>query len=154
MEVNPAAKQQLGAKKFNEVMAFFHLAEEAIEAKDLKALMELYSEDYDNGGHDKKSVEQIWKRIFSTFGTMATQHYMELVNISATKKEAVKDTVVFRCSGLLMGVHDPEDGVVAIDNWTQQDHVLVKEAGEWKLIGTYGRDRKRLWFDKPIHPLF
>jgi len=32
--------------------------------------------------------------------------------------------------------------------------VLVKEQGAWKLIGTYGHDRKRLWFDKPMHPLF
>jgi ketosteroid isomerase-like protein len=154
MEVDPTAKATLGEKRFNEVMAFFHAAEKAIETKDLEALMELYSEKYSNGGHDKKAVEQIWKRIFSTFDTMATHHNMKLVNLSATNKVADGDTVVFSCSGLLMGIHDPAKGVVTIDNWTRQDHVLVREAGKWKLIGTYGRDRKRLWFDKPIHPLF
>jgi len=154
MEVDPAAKQQLGEKKFNEVMTFFHAAERAIETKDMDALMELYSEGYSNGDHDKKSVEQIWKRIFSTFETMATHHNMTLVNITATKKKVAGDTGVFKCSGLLMGVRDPEKGVVIIDSWTQQDHVLVKEAGKWKLTGTFGRDRKRLWFDKPLHPLF
>ncbi len=154
MEVDPAAKQQLGEKTFREVMTFFHTAEKAIETKDLEALMELYSDDYSNGGHDKQGVEQIWKRIFSTFETMATHHNMKLVNISATKKERNRNTVVFNCSGLLMGIHDPQRGVVTIDNWTQQDHVLIKENGKWKLFGTYGKDRKRLWFDKPIHPLF
>jgi ketosteroid isomerase-like protein len=154
MEVDPAAKEILGEKTFNEVMAFFHAAEKAIETKDLEAIMELYSEDYSNGGHDKKSVEQIWKRIFSTFEEMATHHNMKLVNVSAMRKEADRNTVVFSCSGLLMGIHDPAKGVITIDNWTQQDHVLIKEAGKWKLFGTYGRDRKRLWFDKPIHPLF
>jgi ketosteroid isomerase-like protein len=154
MEVDPAAKERLGEKTFNEVIAFFHAAEKAIETKDLKAIMELYSEDYSNGGHDKKAVEQIWKRIFSTFETMATHHNMKLVNVSAMSKEADRNTVVFSCSGLLMGIHDPAKGVITIDNWTQQDHVLIKEAGKWKLFGTYGRDRKRLWFDKPIHPLF
>ncbi|MFQ5581068.1 MAG: hypothetical protein ACE5F3_00390 [Mariprofundaceae bacterium] len=154
MEVDPAAKQKLGEKTFNEVMAFFHAAEKAIETKDLEALMDLYSEDYRNGDHDKKSLREIWKRIFSTFDTMATHHNMKLVDITATKKEAGRNTVVFSCSGLLMGVHDPQRGVVTIDNWTQQDHVLVREAGKWKLFGTYGRERKRLWFDKPIHPLF
>lgn len=154
MKVDPSAKKELGEKTFNEVMAFFQAAEKAIETKDLDSLMELYSDDYDNGGHDKASVRQIWKRIFSTFETMATHHNMKLINVTATEKESDKNVVVFRCSGLLMGVHDPKLGLITIDNWTQQDHVLVKEGGKWKLIGTYGRDRKRLWFDKPIHPLF
>ena len=70
MEIDPAAKQQLGEKTFNEIMDFFHAAEKAIETKDLDALMSLYSDDYSNDGHDKKSVELIWKRIFSTFDTI------------------------------------------------------------------------------------
>ncbi|MDX8403251.1 MAG: hypothetical protein R8K54_02445 [Mariprofundaceae bacterium] len=154
MEVDPAAKQQLGEKTFNEVMTFFHTAEKAIETKDLDSLMGLYSENYSNDGHDKKSVRKIWERIFSTFDTMATHHVMELANMTAVKKSANKNTVIFRCTGLLMGIHHPEKAAVTIDNWSQQDHVLVKENGKWKLIGTYGKDRKRLWFDKPIHPLF
>ena len=149
MEVDPAAKQQLGEDTFNEVMAFFHSAEKAIETKDLKALMDLYSENYRDGEHDKKSAEKIWTRIFARFETMATRHNMKLVTMAADK-----NMVVFRCSGLLLGVPDPETGPITIDNWTLQDHVLVKEAGKWKLIGTYGTERKRLWFDKPMHPLF
>jgi len=154
MVIDPAAKQQLGEKTYNEVTAFFDAAEKAIETKNLKALMELYSEDYSNGDHDKKSVERIWKRIFSRFGKMATHHNMQLANMTAMKKSTDKNIIIMRCSGLLMGIYDPGKGVVTIDNWTVQDHVLVKEAGQWKLIGTYGRDRKRLWFDKPLHPLF
>lgn len=64
MEVDPAAKQQLGEKTFNEVMTFFHAAELAIETKDLDTLMNLYSEDYSNGDHDKPAVREIWERIF------------------------------------------------------------------------------------------
>ncbi|MDX8410444.1 MAG: nuclear transport factor 2 family protein [Mariprofundaceae bacterium] len=154
MEIDPAAKQQLGEERFGEVMAFFHAAEKAIETKDLDALMSLYSEDYTNGGHDKQSVRRIWKRIFSTFDTMATHHIMQLTRMTAVTKSASENTVIFRCTGLLMGVHDSGKGAVTIDNWTQQDHVLVKQDGKWQLIGTYGRNRKRLWFDKPIHPLF
>jgi len=154
MQVDPAARQQLGEKRYDEVMVFFHAAETAIETKNLKALMELYSDHYSNDGRDKKAVEKIWKRIFSTFDTLATQHIMKLVNMSGVKKSENKNTVIFRCTGLLMGVHDPGKGPVTIDNWIKQDHVLVKEGGKWKLIGTYGKDRTRLWFDKPIHPLF
>jgi hypothetical protein len=149
MKVDPAAKQKMGEQTFNGVMAFFSAAETAIETKDLKALMDLYSESYRNGEHDKKSAEQIWERMFYTFETMATHHNMKLVSMSADK-----NTIILRCSGLLLGVPDHKKGLITIDNWTVQDHVIVKEAGKWKLIGTYGKDRKRLWFDKPIHPLF
>jgi len=149
MEVDPAAKAQMGEKTFNEVMAFFREAERAIEQKDLKGLMDFYSDNYSNGDHNKKSAEQIWERLFSTFDAMTTHHKMSLTNISPEK-----NVVMMRCNGLLLGVPDPKSGVITIDNWTLQDHVLIKEAGKWKLIGTYGRDRKRLWFDKPMHPLF
>lgn len=149
MEVDPAAKQKLGEQTFNEVMVFFHAAEKAIETKDLEALMELYSDNYSDGEHDKKSARQIWGRIFSTFNTMATHHNMKLEKVSTDK-----NMIVFQCSGLLLGVPDPKKGPITIDNWNKQDHMLVKEAGKWKLIGTYGTERKRLWFDKPMHPLF
>jgi len=149
MEVDPVAKQKLGEQTFEEVMHFFHAAEKAIETKDLEALMALYSDNYSDGEHDKKSARQIWERIFSTFDVMATRHNMKLEKISADK-----NMVVFQCNGLLLGVPDIKKGPITIDNWTQQDHVLVKESGQWKLIGTYGLERKRLWFDKPMHPLF
>lgn len=149
MEIDPAAKQSLGEQTFNEVTAFFDAAEKAIETKDLHALMALYSDNYRDGEHDKKSAKQIWKRIFSRFDGMATHHNMELVTVSADK-----NMVILSCSGLLLGVSGLDKKFITIDNWSRQDHVLVKEAGTWKLIGTYGKDRKRLWFDKPMHPLF
>lgn len=154
MYVDSAAKQQLGEQTFSEVMVFFHEAEKAIETKDLKALMDLYSESYTDGEHNKKSAEEIWRKIFATFEIMATRHNMQLSKIAEDK-----NMVIFRCSGLLLGVPNPNTKMkqkwpITIDNWAQQDHVLVKEAGKWKLIGTYGTERKRLWFDKPMHPLF
>lgn len=149
VHVDPAAKKQLGENTFNEVMAFFDSAEKAIEAKDLESLMALYSDNYSDGEHDKKSARQIWEKIFSRFERMAMHHNMKLGKVSSDK-----NMVVFQCSGLLLGAPDPKERPNTIDNWTNQDHVLVKEAGKWKLIGTYGSERKRLWFDKPMHPLF
>lgn len=154
MYVDYAAKQQLGEQTFSELMAFFHEAEKAIETKDLDTLMGFYSESYTDGEHNKKSAEEIWKRIFATFEMTATRHNMRLVKMAEDK-----NMVIFRCSGLLLGVPNQnvnmkQKGLITIDNWSLQDHVLVKEAGTWKLIGTYGAERKRLWFDKPMHPLF
>jgi len=149
IKIDPAAKQALGEQTYNEVTAFFDAAEKAIEAKDRQALMALYSDNYRNGDHDKKSVELIWKRIFSRFDHLSTSHNMKLGSWSANE-------VILNCTGLMLGkLPGPNGEFVRIDNWSNQDHVLIKTAGKWKLTGTYSRrKRKRLWFDKPMHPLF
>ncbi len=149
LEVDPAAKEKLGEQTFDELMVFFHAAEKAIETKDIEALMALYSDNYSNGEHDKKSARLIWQKIFATFDTMAMHHNMKLGKVTTDK-----NMVVFQCNGLLLGVPDTKKTPITIDNWNNQEHVLAKEAGQWKLIGTYGLERKRLWFDKPMHPLF
>jgi ketosteroid isomerase-like protein len=149
MEVDDSIKEQLGEKTASEVMAFFHNAEMAIQSRDLEALMVLYSDGYRDGDHDKAAARKIWERIFNRFGELATRHNMSLVT-----KSSDKDLVIMRCSGILMGIPKEGGGPVPIDNWNQQDHVLKKEDGQWKLIGSFGKERKRLWFDKPMHPLF
>lgn len=149
-KLDPSSKQKLGEATYNEILAFFDAAEDAIEQKDLKALMATYSENYQNGDKDKKAIEEMWKRIFARFETFVSVHNEKLVNVSADKH-----MVVIRCTGLLLAKPDPKkDGLVTLDNWSAQDHVLVKEDGKWKLLGNTGDERKRLWFDKPMHPLF
>ena len=147
--IDPAAKQQLGEQTFNEVTMFFLTAEEAIETKNLEVLMGLYSDNYRDGDLDKKSVDTAWRRIFSRFDTMATLDNMKVVKVSADR-----NMVVLQSNGLLLGTPSPNKGLTTIDNWNKQDRILVKEAGKWQLIATYGLERKRLWFDKPMHPLF
>lgn len=148
LNIDPAAKQQLGEQTFNEVTMFFQKAKKAIETKNMDALMAQYSDNYRDGDLDKKSVEQAWRKIFARVDSPATLNNLKLVSISADR-----NMVVLQSSGLLVGVPGDERWPVTIDNWNKQDHILIKEAGEWKLIGIYGLERKRLWFDKPMHPL-
>jgi predicted SnoaL-like aldol condensation-catalyzing enzyme len=149
MEVDDSIKEQLGEKTAEEVMSFFHRAETAIQSRDIEALMVLYSDGYRDGDHDKAAARKIWERIFNRFVELATRHNMSLVTSSSDK-----DLVIMRCSGILLGVPEESNSPIAIDNWNQQDHVLKKEDGQWKLVGSFGKERKRLWFDKPMHPLF
>ena len=148
MNIDPAAKQQLGEQTFNEVTLFFQTTQKAIETKNMEALMAHYSDSYHDGDLDKKSVGQAWQRIFAKVDSVAALNNMKLVSISADG-----NMVVLQSSGLLVGVPGNEKWPVTIDSWNKQDHLLVKEAGEWKLIGIYGPERKRLWFDKPMHTL-
>lgn len=149
MVIDSSLKEHLGEKTAKDVTSFFHRAETAIQSRNIEALMALYSDGYRDGDHDKAAARKIWERIFKRFIKMATRHNMKLVTTSSDK-----DLVIMRCSGILLGIPEGGSAPIAIDNWNQQDHVLKKEGGQWKLIGSFGKSRKRLWFDKPMHPLF
>lgn len=149
MVFDKAISKQLGEKTAKEVMSFFQNAETAIQSRNIEALMALYSDGYRDGEHDKAAARKIWERIFKRFSELATRHNMSLVTTSSDK-----DLVIMRCSGILLGRIKGSYAPIPIDNWNKQDHILKKEKGQWKLIGSYGKERKRLWFDKPMHPLF
>ena len=149
MNFDAESKKMVNEKTFKEISRFFHDSEKAIETKDLDALMALYSDNYTNGPHNKKSVEGIWKVVFSKFDDMATVHNMSIVTGSSDS-----DLIIIRCSGMLLGIPTGEKNLISIDNWVNNDHILSKEDGKWKLIGTFGKEQKRFWFDKPLHPLF
>lgn len=147
--IDPSAKEVVGEKVYNDALAFFHKAELAIEAEDIDALMALYSDSYKNAEHDKTSVRKIWIRIFAEFNKLSTMHTMRFVVVNPGGS-----TIVIQCSGLLMGVPEGKANRVPLDTWTMNDHVLVLDNGGYKIIGTTGKARKRLWFDKALHPLF
>ena len=149
IHIDPAAKKVLGETAYDGIAAFFNSAERAVETKDLESLMALYSERYTDGRHNKESAAEVWKRIFSTFDSMATHHDMKLISVSGKR-----NVVILRCSGLLLGVPDFQENAITIDTWDQQDHILANEDGAWVLLGTYGETHERVGSDKPMHPLF
>lgn len=148
IKIDPMMKKTLGEDAYKSVIDFYHEAEVAIEMKNLDALMSLYSDQYQNGEHNKAAARAIWSKIFDTFTNLAAMHNMELIS----SKDKV---LIIRCSGLLIGVPKGETYSITVDTWTWEEHILKNEDGKWKLIGNAeGRERKRLWFDKPMHPLF
>lgn len=149
MNFDSNSQKMIGEKDFKEITQFFHDAETAIETKNLEALMDLYSDNYINGPHKKDSVKKIWETLFSQFDSMYTMHNMRFVTTSTDN-----GAMIINCSGLLMGIPKGEQEFIALDNWVNNDHVFAKENGKWRLIGTSGKEQKRFWFDKPLHPLF
>ena len=149
INVAPEMKKRLGEKTLNEIINYFEKAEFAIETGDLDKLLALYSDNYKNGPHDKASARKIWKRIFETFEDMSMIHNMRIDTYSKEGK-----IIFIECTGILLGRQKGGEAHIPIDNWVNEKHILSNENGEWKLIGSAGRDRKRFWFDKPMSPLF
>ncbi len=147
--IDKQSKKAVGEKTWKEILQFFDDAETAIESKNLEMLMNLYSDNYKNGPHTKESVKDIWVRIFKQMGDLATIHNMRFVSHNQGS-----DMVIIRCSGLLLGVPASRGTRLTIDNWVENDHILVREKGKWKLIGISGKTKERFWFDSPMHPLF
>ncbi len=148
INIDPKDRKKIGEETYQSVVSFFDSAEKAIEHEDLTTLMSLYSDSYSNGDRTKKEVETVWKRLFAQFDLMATIHNMRFIS------KAKSPVMIIRCSGLLVGNPANERNLITIDNWTNSDHILAKENGKWKLVGTSGREQKRFWFDKAMHPLF
>jgi ketosteroid isomerase-like protein len=138
----------VGEKVVGEVADFYKETDSAIEAKDIDRLMGLYSDSYKDGVNDKKTLREMWSRIFERFDKLYTRHNMRFSEIS-------KDggTVVIRCSGVLMGAAKDDNFSRALDHWLNNDHVLVKEEGKWRLKGTVGKKELRFWLKNPSNPL-
>jgi len=152
INIDPTMKKKMSPEALKSIQRFFDDAELAIEKENLDDLMSLYSDHYKNASHTKQSARTIWIRIFEKFDDMASVHNMRMKMYSPDS-----NVIIIRCSGLLMGKPVGEAELITIDSWTNEDHVLsrVKKGDAWKLIGTAGqKKRKRLWFDKPMHPLF
>lgn len=148
MSVDPPAKKVVGEKLYNEVAEFFHEMEMAIQAKDVDRLMALYADNYFNGPFNKRAIRTIWTHIFATMDEMTTVHDMTFMTTAPGSK-----VVIVRCTGLLMGVPKGEKYNIAIDKWTDCDHIIAKLNGKWRLVGTAGKGGMRLGFDTPMQPL-
>ena len=149
LNMDPKTSTIVGKGVAADVHAFFDDAEKAIEAKDLNALMSLYSENYVNGPHKKADITATWKRLFEVFDNLAMTHNMRFTTTDPNSK-----VMMLQCSGILVGIPKGESGLMAIDSWMNADHILVKEGNRFKLIGSTGPEQKRFWFDKALHPLF
>lgn len=149
LSIDPYSRKQVGEEVWKKIEQFFLNAEEAIEAEVLDDLMALYSTSYKNGDHRKDAAKQIWRRLFLKFDLLATHHDMRFITTTPNS-----EVMIIRCSGMLVGIPKDEKNLIIIDSWTNADHVLNKEKGKWKLVGSSGLEAKRFWFDKPMHPLF
>ncbi|MFQ6004019.1 MAG: hypothetical protein ACE5OQ_00830 [Woeseia sp.] len=146
----PAASIEIDERELHSIADFFHKAERAIQTENIDALMALYSYSYTNlRNGDKHFAAEIWSKIFARFDNISSRHSMKLITYDKAAGRAVTE-----CSGLLFGTPEGENGLIPIDRWDDQKHMLVKE-GQWKLLGNAGESALRYGAkDVKLHPLF
>lgn len=146
----PAASIEIDESEAQDINDFFHHAERAIQSENIDSLMALYSDKYTNSKNgDKHFAAEIWNKIFARFDDISSRHSMKLIDYDKAAGRAITE-----CNGLLFGTPEGENGLIIIDRWDNQSHILIKEE-HWKLLGSSGESALRYGEkDAMLHPLF
>lgn len=151
VDVMAGSAIQADEKAVSELVAVFDRAEAAMQARDLDALMTLYSKSYNYHKLRKSDARRIWEEMFEYHRQLTSRHLFTEIKIVAT------DTGVraeIKCTGALWGVKAETGQKVTLDSWFEEVHYLVKEDGVWRLIGNAGEEPEAPRFGHAPHPLF
>jgi len=148
--VRPGVENQADAKTVDQIVKTFDRVQAAMDAKDLKGLMALYSDHYNHGGLTKKDLEEFWKGLFAHYNRLIGHHIFGKVTLSPDKEKMALVT----CTGAFWGTISENGKREPIDSWFEEEHHLVYEDNAWKLVGA-GPEATRLpAFGKAPHPPF
>ena len=138
-------------KDVSEIVASFNRAEDALHARDLDALMALYSEEYRYHGLSKSDLRKIWQEMFSRYDSLASTHMFSRIHVGGSATQPIAD---ISCTGSLWGLSKETGKRVIIDSWFYEIHHVVYENGAWRIRGHAGEDTKALPFGVSPHPFF
>jgi ketosteroid isomerase-like protein len=147
----PGATVEAEEKTRDEILATFHRAEEAIQARDLDALMAFYSSDYNYHGLNKADVKKIWEGLSSDYSRIATTHVFSTVRTTRSADGLMAEVT---CAGMLWATSDLTGLRVPLDSWYEEIHHLRKKDGVWRIRGHVGETPRVLAFGTSPHPLF
>ncbi len=149
-QVLPDATVEADPQVLLELTSTFDQAEEAIRARDLNGLMALYSDKYRYHELRKPDIRKIWQELFSQYDLIANIHTFSAIKVTGAGSQP---TVEITCTGALWANSKRSGERMPIDSWHQEVHYLVKEKGAWRIIGSSGPARPRMFGTAP-HPLF
>lgn len=149
-KVSPGAEIRADDKTVREILAAFNRAEEFLQARNLDALMGLYSKDYNYYGLKKDDLKRIWQDLFTQHRRISTEHMFAKIVVMDGKAPTAEVT----CTGSLWATSEPAGQRVNIDSWFEEVHHLVYEDGTWRIRGHAGEPSKALQFGVAPHPFF
>ena len=137
-------------KTVGDILAAFNRAEEALHARDIDALMDMYSRDYTYHDLRKDDVRKIWEDLFSRYSQITSTHVFSQIVAEGREPSTAKMT----CTGRLWGTSKGSGERVILDSWFFEVHHLLTEAGAWRVRGLPGESPETLGFPVTPHPFF
>ncbi|HEU4684843.1 MAG TPA: nuclear transport factor 2 family protein [Nitrospira sp.] len=150
-QILPDAKVEADQQSLTEIIGTFDRAEEAIRARDLNGMMELYAENYQYHGLKRDDVRNIWADLFSQYDLISNIHTFSAIKVLQSGKEA---TAEITCTGAVWANSRDTKQRIPIDSWHQEVHHLVKSKDGWRIVGNLGGEQTIRRFGTAPHPLF
>ena len=148
----PGGIQEVDAETLKELVLTFEKGEQAMQARDLDAIMALYSDDYVYHGLKKADVRKIWNQLFEHYKQLESFHTFSVVRMVGTGGKLIAEMT---CSGVVWGTSKDTTLRSPVDSWYEEIHYLRKENGRWRIVGNMGGESiPVLQFGVAPHPLF
>jgi hypothetical protein len=129
------APTQADDQQVREILVAFDRAEEALQARDLETLMQLYAEDYDHHGITKEGVRQIWWGLLARYRRITSFHIFSGIKVTTVGTQRTAEVI---CTGRLESISEAAEASVAIDSWFYEVHHLIYTDGAWRIRGHRG----------------
>ncbi|HMS83880.1 MAG TPA: hypothetical protein PKD12_09530 [Nitrospira sp.] len=131
------------------VIGVFEQAEDAIKARDLDKVMDIYSLQYNYHGLQKEDIRKISKELFDEYQAIASTHlFAKMTKIGGCSELEVT------CTGHLWAKSKTSGLYVPIDSWYEEVHDLLLEDGDWRIRDNLRESARVLPFGTTPHPLF
>jgi len=150
LRIDPGADIQADPETVSAIEATFIRADSALEAGDLDALMNLYSENYRYKALTKADMRKIWQRFFEQFHRVDALHSFS----RSVVKPGKPSTAQITCTGALWATSNQTDQRVNLASWVGDIHFLILEDGVWRILGQGRNAPNRTEFGQAPPPLF
>jgi ketosteroid isomerase-like protein len=150
-QILPEAVIEADQQSLAELIGTFDRAQEAIRARDIDALMELYAPNYQYHGLKRGDIRKIWADLFARYDLIANMHTFSAIKVVTTGKGV---TAEITCTGAVWANSRETKQRIPIDSWHQEVHRLVRGKDGWHIVGNLGGDQAIRQFGTAPHPLF
>jgi hypothetical protein len=133
-----------------DILAALKRAEDALHARNIDALMEVYSRDYHYRDLMKDDVRKLWENLFAQYSQISSTHVFSQIVAEGRNPSTAKIT----CTGRLWGTSKKSGERVILDSWFFEVHHMVSEDGAWRVRGVPGEPPEVLGLPVAPHPFF
>ncbi len=150
-QILPDAVIEADQQSVMELVGTFDRAQEAIRARDVRALTGLYAPDYRYHHLNRGDIGRIWADLFARYDLIANIHTFSSIKVVKTAGGLTAEII---CNGAVWANSRETKQRIPIDSWQQEVHRLIKGKDGWRITGSPGGGKAVRQFGAALHPLF